>query len=218
MICNLSSLQRKIGRFDAARATAFGVLTRLADAKVAPLSSEAWREARFRLAMVADRVGDAAAQLEHANAIIAALPEGAAVKELPQALSQQALALIRLGKTQDALASAARLESVVRQRYEPATLQHADWLAYVAWVALEAGDATRALALSSEGLAGMPIAAESWSRFDSLLAAMVQWRALTALKQNAAAKPWAIALRARHKTALPDEARYWQAIASEIEK
>ncbi len=218
MICNLSSLQRKLGRFDAARATAFGVLTRLADAKVAPLSSEAWREAHFRLAMVADRVGDAAAQLEHGNAIIAALPEGAAAKELPQALSQQALALIRLGKTQDALASAARLESVVRQRYEPATSQHGDLLAYVAWVAMEAGDATRALALSTEALAGMPVAAESWTRFDSLLAAIVQWRALTALNQNAAAKSWANALRERQKTAPPDEARYWQAIASEIEK
>jgi hypothetical protein len=77
---------------------------------------------------------------------------------------------------------------------------------------LASGDAARALALSQESLAAAQIAAASWSNFNSPIAAMVQWRALTALHQNAAAKSWALALRERHKTALAEEAGYWHEV------
>ena len=268
LMCNLSSLQRMIGRYDAARATANAVLTRLAGTNAALAAGEIksaveppfskpqlfkpWREAHFKLALIADRVGDSTTQLSHADRIIAALSTGAGAtagaKELPQALSQQAQALIRLGRTPAAMQSAAQLEAMVRARFEAGTSQRAGFLSIVAWVAMEAGDAARALALSQEVLGnesrlGVTIeptqsrvdetieavvsdlsrpaparTAARWNNFDSLIAAMVHWRALTALHQDAAAKPWAQALRERHKTALPEEALYWQAIASVLSK
>ncbi len=214
MICNVSSLQRKAGQFDDARTSAQSVLARVTEAHIAPSASGPWHEAQFRLALIADRVGDAKAQLAHANAMLQALPADAAADELPKALSQQATALVRLGQTKAALASNATLEKTVRERFEAGTSQRAEYLAYAAWVYMESNDPARAQALSAEFFGKAPAA--SIGGFDSLLAAMVQLRALRALGQTTAAQPWAAALRERNKSALPEEARYWQAIQAAI--
>lgn len=109
------------------------MLAGVTEAHIAPSASGPWREAQFRLALIADRVGDAKAQLAHANAMLQAIPTDAAADELPKALSQQAAALVRLGQTKAALASNATLEKTVRERFEAGTSQRAEYLAYAAW-------------------------------------------------------------------------------------
>jgi serine/threonine-protein kinase len=212
LLNNLSTIQRKLGRFEAARQTARDVLARLGT--VDPAGDYNGRQARARLATIALALGDAAALGVEARWLVHAL-EGTTnseALELPEAVSFLAYAQVLEGDAAVAKATGERLEGLLRGTYEPGTLQHADGLAACAAIALDIGEPERALALAREALGDAPIAVASWNRSLQLRAALVHFRALHALGRDAENAPWVAPLRERRSNAPADEARDWKAV------
>lgn len=212
LLNNLSAIQRKLGRFDDARASAQAVLTRLGEAD--PAQDLNGRQAHARLATIAKAIGDAKALGQEARWLLSAHERAAHTEanELPEMVSFLAFAQILEGDRAAASATGERLESLVRKTFETGTAQFADGLADCAAVALDLGEPERALALSREALGEAPIAAASWNRSAQLRAALVHFRALHALGRDAENAPWIEPLRARRTSAPADEARDWKAV------
>lgn len=211
LLNNLSSIQRMLGRFDAARASANEVLTRLAGDATRSYNE---RQAHARLAFIAQATGDASEQAAQANWILSTLAEVPAtiVSELHEALAELAIAQVRQGQNTLALATAQRLETATRKDFVAGTQAFNRWLARVAWVNLEAGQVQRALELSREVLGDTPPAQQDWQSSFARIAAITQLRALTQLNQVEHAQPWLEALRPQRSKVPADEIRYWQSI------
>ncbi len=212
LLNNLSSIQRKLGHYDAARASANEVLTRVqSDTDASPLQQ---RQAHARLAMIAEAVGDSVELQRQAQWILAALKSTDAVDaaEEPEALAFLLVAQMRQSQQTTAKQAAAMLEVATRKAFEPGTAKLAQYLSYVCWAAMESGDTARALELSVEVLGDSPVSAASWNRFAALQAAIVRLRALTQLGRDEEARPWRVALRERRQAAAADEALQWQSI------
>ena len=212
LLNNLSAIQRKLGRFDAARQSAQEVLTRLGDSD--PAADLNGRQAHARLATIANALGDAKALGHEARWLTAAHEREANTEanELPEVVSFQAFAEILEGNLAAAKLSGERLEKLVRETFETGTAQYADGLAACAAIALDIGEPERALALSRESLGDAPIAVASWNRSAQLKAALVHFRALHALGRDGENAPWIAPLRERRNSAPADEARDWKAV------
>lgn len=171
------------------------------------------RQAHFRLALIAHATGDMAEQAKQARWILAALQDAPMpnVEELPEALGELAIAQSRLTQTDAALATAQRMETAARQQLEVGSEMLSKHLARIAWVALEAGQMERALALSNEALGILPIADASWNRFAIRTAALVRLRALQQLGRSSEMADWAKLVAQQRKTATVDGAMLWKA-------
>ncbi len=212
LLNNLSSIRRKIGQFDAARAAARQVLDGDQSDRAAKYHL---RQAHIRLAMVAEAVGDSAETERQAQQVLALLDQDEAVQlvELPEALSLLAFAQLRSGQPALALATAEQMEKSARANFEIGSSSLNQYLACAAWVAIDTGDAKRALQLSGEALVGVPISSEGLSSASILRAAMVRFRALVAVGRDIEAEPWRRALSERSKTLAPEEQLDWQSVA-----
>lgn len=212
LLNNLSSIHRKLGRYDEARADANEVLARTRSDGETDQLQQRWAHAR--LAMIAEVTGDWLELQRQAQWILTALKSTEAVnaEEEPEALAFLAVAQMRQSQRSEAVKTALLLEAITRKAFEAGTAQRAQYLSYVGWIAMEAGEAARALELSGEVLGDAAVDAASWNRFSSLQAAIVRLRALTELGRDEEAQPWRMALTERRKTATADEALQWQSV------
>lgn len=212
LLNNLSSIHRKLGRYDEARADANEVLSRTQSDGETDQLQQRWAHAR--LATIAEVTGDWLELQREALWILAALKstEAENVAEEPEALAFLAVAQMRQSQRAAAEQTAVLLEAATRKSFEAGTAPRAEYLSYVCWMALETGDAARAIELSGEVLGDAPIDAASWNRFSSLRAAIVRLRALTQLGRDGEAQPWRLALIERRKSAAADEALQWHSV------
>jgi len=212
LLNNLSSIHRKLGRYDEARANANEVLARTqSDDKTDRLQQ---RQAHARLAMIAEATGDSVELQRQAQWILTALRSTKAVEvaEEPEALAFLAVAQMMQSQRAAAEQTAALLETAARKAFEADTAQRALYLSYVCFIAMESEDASRAIELSAEVLGEAAVDAASWSRFALLQAAIVRLRALKQLGRDEEALPWRLALAERRKTATADESLLWQSV------
>lgn len=212
LLTNLAAVQRRMGRCEAARATADSVLERLGPSGA---GSNVAANARYRVGQCALARGDNAGAIAQAQANLQLLPpkQAGAGVEVVHALDLLAMATLRTGDTAAAADAAARLEVEARAVYEPGTSQLADAIGTVAWVASMRGEYARADRLAGEVLSESPPAPESWNRTSQVLAALARTRGVIAIQGRQAAEPWLAALRKRRATAPPDEALLWADVA-----